>query len=402
LYKTDYLIIGAGIIGLAIAKAIRENYPNKEICIIDKEEELGFHASGRNSGVLHAGFYYNPNSLKAKFTRQGNQELKNFCEEKRLKINKCGKVVVVKNEKELDTLYELKRRGDKNGVELYLITEKELREYEPNAKTFKYALWSPNTAVINPLEVLIALKKELESQEVRFFFNTPYERAIKDENIVVTGDKTFKAKKIINCAGLYADKIARDFGFSQNYEIVPFKGLYIEYTGDDSFIRTNIYPVPDMKFPFLGVHFTVNIDGKIKIGPTAMPAFWRENYDGLEGFKFQESSEVTKRLILLFLRKQEIRRLAIEELKKYSKSSLIKEANNLVFSMPSSKYFKWGKPGIRAQLVDKRSLNLVQDFVIEGDNHSIHILNAVSPAFTASLPFTRYVVKEYIAKYREL
>jgi (S)-2-hydroxyglutarate dehydrogenase len=133
LYKTDFLIIGTGIIGLAIAKAIRENYPNKEICIIDKEEELGFHASGRNSGVLHAGFYYNPNSLKAKFTRQGNQELKNFCEEKRLKINKCGKVVVVKNEKELDTLYELKRRGDKNGVELYLITEKELREHEPKA-----------------------------------------------------------------------------------------------------------------------------------------------------------------------------------------------------------------------------------------------------------------------------
>jgi len=396
--KTDFLIIGAGIIGLAIAKALRELYSEKEICIIEKEESLGAHASGRNSGVLHAGFYYTPDSLKAKFTRQGNQELKEFCEEKGLRLNKCGKVVVAKNEKELETLFELKRRGDINGVELYIITEKELKDLEPNAKTYKYALLSPNTATVDPLEVLKALESELREKEVKFFFNSPYEKKLNDDLGIIAGGKIFKAEKIINCAGLYADKIAKDFGFSKDYELVPFKGVYLKYTGEDQFIKRNIYPVPDIRFPFLGVHFTIQVDGKIKIGPTAMPAFWRENYKKFERFNFKELVEVIKWDTLMFIKKAEFRRLAVEEIKKYKKSYMIEQAKMLVYNIPSAELFKWGKPGIRAQLIDKRNLTLVQDFVIEGDNYSVHILNAVSPAFTASFPFSRYVVKEYIAK----
>ncbi|WP_448583930.1 L-2-hydroxyglutarate oxidase [Thermocrinis sp.] len=394
--KADFLIIGAGIIGLAIAKVLRDAYPEREIFVIDKENDLGFHASGRNSGVLHAGFYYSPDSLKAKFTRQGNIELRKFCEEKGLRINECGKAVVAKSEEELETLFELKRRGERNGVELYLITEQELKDYEPNARTYKYALWSPNTAVVDPLEVLKALKKELEDKEVRFFFNTPFEKAIKEENTVFAGGRIFQSEKIINCSGLYADKVAKEFGFCKCYEIVPFKGVYIEYTGKEKFIRTNIYPVPDIRFPFLGVHFTLKVDGKIKIGPTAMPAFWRQNYNGFERFNFEEFSKIVATLMLMFLKKQEIRRLALEEFKKYSKAYLLEEAKKLVYSLPDPEHFKWGKPGIRAQLVDKKDLNLVQDFVVEGDDYSVHILNAVSPAFTASFPFARYVLENFI------
>jgi L-2-hydroxyglutarate oxidase LhgO len=396
--KTDFLIIGAGIIGLAIAKALREVYPEKEICIIEKETSLGAHASGRNSGVLHAGFYYTPDSLKAKFTRQGNQELKEFCEEKGLRLNKCGKIVVAKNERELEILFELKRRGDINGVELYIITEKELKDLEPNAKTYKYALLSPNTATVDPLEVLKALESELREKEVRFFFNSPYKKKLSDDLGVIAGGKIFKAEKIINCAGLYADKIAKDFGFSKDYELVPFKGIYLEYKGNDQFIKRNIYPVPDIRFPFLGVHFTVRVDGKIKIGPTAMPAFWRENYERFKRFNFEELIEIIKWDTLMFIKKAEFRRLAVEEMKKYSKSYLIEQAKMLVYNIPSADLFKWGKPGIRAQLIDKRSLTLIQDFVVEGNKYSVHILNAVSPAFTASFPFARYIVKEYIAK----
>jgi L-2-hydroxyglutarate oxidase LhgO len=396
--KTDFLIIGAGITGLAVAKALRETYPEKEICIVEKESNLGVHASGRNSGVLHAGFYYTPDSLKAKFTRQGNQELKEFCEEKNLKVNKCGKIVVAKNENELETLFDLKKRGDINGVELYLITEKELKDLEPNARTYKYALFSPNTATVNPQEVLKALESELKQKEVKFFFNSPYRERLSDDLGITAGDKVFKAEKIINCAGLYADKIAKDFGFSKHYELVPFKGVYLEYKGNDQFIKTNIYPVPDIRFPFLGVHFTVRVDGKIKVGPTAMPAFWRENYEEFNNFNFKELIETTKWDALMFIKKPEFRRLAIEEMKKYNKSYLVEQAKILTNTTPSTKLFKWGKPGIRAQLIDKRNLTLIQDFVIEGDKYSIHILNAVSPAFTASFPFARYVVKEYIAK----
>jgi L-2-hydroxyglutarate oxidase LhgO len=396
--KTDFLIIGTGIIGLAIAKALREVYPEKEICIIEKETSLGAHASGRNSGVLHAGFYYTPDSLKAKFTRQGNQELKEFCEEKGLRLNKCGKIVVAKNERELEILFELKRRGDINGVELYIITEKELKDLEPNAKTYKYALLSPNTATVDPLEVLKALESELREKEIRFFFNSLYRKKLSDDLGIIAGGKIFKAEKIINCAGLYADKIAKDFGFSKDYELVPFKGIYLEYKGNDQFIKRNIYPVPDIRFPFLGVHFTVRVDGKIKIGPTAMPAFWRENYERFKRFNFKELIEIIKWDTLMFIKKAEFRRLAIEEMKKYSKSYLIEQAKMLVYNIPSADLFKWGKPGIRAQLIDKRSLTLIQDFVLEGDKYSVHILNAVSPAFTASFPFARYIVKEYIAK----
>ena len=392
--KTDFLIIGAGIIGLCIAKNLVEVCPGKRICIIDKEQNVGCHASGRNSGVLHAGFYYYPDSLKAKFTRQGNEELTNYCLTRGLKINRCGKVVVAKSEEELESLFELKKRGERNKVEIYLITEKELREIEPNAKTYKYALWSPNTSTVSPLEILLSLLKELNEKEVKVFFNTPYKR--KTEDVVEAGDYIFQAEKIINAAGLYADKIAKDFGFSKNYVLIPFKGIYLEYKGSKLDIKRNIYPVPNLKNPFLGVHFTIKVDGTIKIGPTATPCFWRENYKGLSGFNISELLEILKFDIKLFIKNENFRKIAFDEIKKYLKTYMLKEASKLVKDFDFEGFTHWGTPGIRAQLIDIRNLQLVHDFVVEGDERSIHILNAISPAFTASLPFTRFVVQEYI------
>ncbi|MBO8143853.1 MAG: L-2-hydroxyglutarate oxidase [Thermodesulfobacterium sp.] len=395
--KTDFLIIGAGIIGLCLAKNLVEVCPDKRICVIDKEQNVGCHASGRNSGVLHAGFYYYPDSLKAKFTRQGNEELTNYCLTRGLKINRCGKVVVAKSEEELENLFELKKRGERNKVEIYLITEKELKEIEPNAKTYKYALWSPNTSTVNPLEILLSLLKELNEKEVKVFFNTPYKRKT-EENVVEAGDYIFQAEKIINAAGLYADKIAKDFGFSKNYVLIPFKGIYLEYKGSKLNIKRNIYPVPNLKNPFLGVHFTIKVDGTIKIGPTATPCFWRENYKGLSGFNISELLEILKFDIKLFIKNENFRKIAFDEIKKYLKSYMLKEASKLVKDFDSDGFTHWGTPGIRAQLIDIRNLQLVHDFVVEGDERSTHILNAISPAFTASLPFTRFVVQEYVLK----
>jgi len=395
--KTDFLIIGAGIIGLCLAKNLTEIYSDKKICIIEKEKTVGCHASGRNSGVLHAGFYYYPNSLKAKFTKQGNEELTNYCLIRGLKINKCGKVVVAKSEEELESLFELKKRGERNKVEIYLITEKELKEIEPNAKTYKYALWSPNTSTVNPSEILLSLLKELKEKEVKVFFNTPYKRKI-EENVVEAGNYIFQGEKIINAAGLYADKIAKDFGFSKNYVLIPFKGIYLEYAGSKLNIKRNIYPVPNLKNPFLGVHFTIKVDGTIKIGPTATPCFWRENYKGLSGFNISELLEILKFDMKLFIRNENFRKIVFDEVKKYLKSYMLKEASKLVKDFDLDGFIHWGTPGIRAQLIDIRNLQLVHDFVVEGDEKSIHILNAISPAFTASLPFTRFVVQEYILK----
>jgi len=392
---TDFLIIGAGIVGLTFALNLKKAYPNKKICLIDKEPDVGFHASGRNSGVLHAGFYYHPDSLKAKFTRLGNQELTEYCEKKGLRINKCGKVVVAKSEEELETLFELKRRGDANGVELYIVDEKELAEIEPNAKTCQYALWSPRTSVVDPIEVLKSLKRDLEDLGVEFYFSTPYKKRL-GKNSIKAGNFIFEYGKLINCAGLYADKIAKDFGLSENYVLVPFKGLYLEYTGKEKFISRNIYPVPNIKNPFLGVHFTIKVDGSIKIGPTATPCFWRENYNGLRNLKASELLEILKWNLLLFIKNPLFRRTGFQEIRKYIKRNLIEDASKLVKSFDKSKFNRWGKPGIRAQLVDVNSLQLVQDFVVESDEESIHILNAVSPAFTASFPFTRYIIESYM------
>lgn len=395
--QVDFLIVGAGIIGLTLAYNLRKHFPKEKILIIDKEKDIAFHSSGRNSGVLHAGFYYYPDSLKAKFTRDGNERLTKYCEEKGLKINKCGKVVVARNEKQLETLFELKRRGDTNGVELYIINEKELKEIEPNAKTYKNAIWSPNTAVVDPIEVLNTIKKDLLNMDVSIEFNTKYENII-DENTIQTKDRIIEFKKLINTAGLYADKIAKDFGLCNSYTILPFKGVYLYYTGNDKPVRTNVYPVPNIKNPFLGVHFTVKVDGGIKIGPTAMPAFWRENYEGLSNFDIEEFINIFKWDAILFFKSSLFRRTAMEEIRKYIKHNIISDANGLVDNVGDKSKYVWGKPGIRAQLLDIYSLQLVHDFVVETGKTSVHILNAVSPAFTASFPFTEYIVESYILK----
>ena len=395
----DYLIIGAGIIGLAIAKSLNEKYPNKKIVILEKEKDVGYHSSGRNSGVLHAGFYYTASSLKAKFTRDGCLEMTKFCEDNNLSINKCKKVVVANDESELESLEELYRRGVTNGVEVELIDEEKLNEMYPNIQTYKKALFSPNTATINPLEILEFLKKDLISKGIEFRFEEGYNTNLNNNEILTTKKNRLKAKKIINSAGLYADKIARDFGYSKNYTIIPFKGIYLKYTKKDKPITTNIYPVPNLKNPFLGVHYTVTVDNTIKIGPTAIPAFWRENYKGMKNFKVDEFLEIIKYELKLFIKNSfGFRDLAIEEMKKYYKPYFVSLATKMVKQIDTDGFNEWSKPGIRAQLLDTNTLELLQDFVVEGDKNSIHILNAVSPAFTSSFPFARWVVEKYIEK----
>jgi len=397
--QSDYLIIGAGIIGLAIARELRSRYPKASITIIDKEPDVAYHSSGRNSGVLHAGFYYSADSLKAKFTRDGNFAMKEFCRQKGLKLNECKKVVVAKDESELEPLYELDRRGKRNGVDVKIITEAEMKEIDPNAKTFKFALYSPSTATVDPTELNKAVRDELLDQGVKFMFGEGYKRKVDGNTIETSGGKRLSANKVINTAGLYADKIARDFGFSQHYTIIPFKGIYLKYTKKDKPIKTNIYPVPNLKNPFLGVHYTITVDGTIKIGPTSIPAFWRENYKGMDNFKAGEMGNVLGWESRLFLSNAfGFRGLAFDEMKKYNKSYFVNLATSMVHQIDKSGFTEWSKPGIRAQLLNTKTLELVMDFVVEGDGTTIHVLNAVSPAFTCSFPFAKWVVENYIDK----
>ena len=372
------LVVGAGIIGMTMAWEWKNKNPNDEIVIIDKEAHEAFHASGKNSGVLHAGFYYSSDSLKAKLTAEGNRLMKEFCYSNNIPLNETGKLVVAKNEYEVQTLHELAKRSISNNAGAYLITEKDAKEIDPNAETYRYALYSPNTATVNPRVVCKVLKEKLESRGVKFIFNMPYVKYNERYDF------------LINAAGLYADKIAHQNGIGLEYTMLPFKGLYRKYLGDDK-IKTQIYPVPNIKNPFLGVHFTLMADNTIKIGPTAIPAFWRENYTCASRFNFKEMLEILSIEAKLFIKNSfGFRDLALYEMRYYYPQNLINEAKKLVHNLRGE--FKPMTPGIRAQLLNKKTNELVMDFLVKQKTNQIHILNAVSPAFTASFAFAKYVL----------
>lgn len=379
--KYDYLIVGSGIIGMTIAYELKQQDENLKLALIDKEDDVAKHASGRNSGVLHAGFYYSANSLKAKFTVDGNRLMKEFCASSNIQVKPTQKIVVAKDEKELEGIYELQKRAEVNGVETQIISEDEVAKIDPNIKTYKKALFSPNTASVDPKEVCFKLRDVLKEKGVDFFFNTSFE------------DCKLDYKYLINSAGAYADKIAKQFELAQNYTLLPFKGIYLKYMTNKTDIKTNIYPVPNLANPFLGVHYTITSDGSIKIGPTAIPAFWRENYDGFSNFSLKEMIEILYYEAKLFiLNSFNFRNLAIEEMKNYSSKIFIQKAKDMVKNIGSD--FKPIPAGIRAQLLNTKTNELVQDFVLEHGKNSTHVLNAVSPAFTCSFAFAKYVVDE--------
>jgi L-2-hydroxyglutarate oxidase LhgO len=386
----DFLVIGGGVIGLNIARTLRRRHPDSSITLLEKEPQCGLHASGRNSGVIHAGFYYSADSLKARFTREGNQRMLAYCDSRKIPVNRCGKLVVARNADDLPRLDELLRRGKVNGVPLDSITEDEARKIEPRVKTWQRAIFSPATATADPMRVISAMRDDAISEGVRIKQGVTYigRRA----SHVTTSEGDFSAGYLINAAGLYADQVALDFDFSQNYRILPFKGLYLYSDEPSGAFKTNIYPVPDLRNPFLGVHFTLVADGHAKIGPTAIPAFWREQYTALGNFKLSEFAQILWRdLGLIAFAGFDFKRLAFEELQKYSRSRMVSLASDLASDVKVENYRRWGKPGIRAQLMNITNRKLEMDFVIEGDDKSLHVLNAVSPAWTCSLPFSEYV-----------
>jgi L-2-hydroxyglutarate oxidase LhgO len=310
-----------------------------------------------------------------------------------LPLNECGKLVVAKNASELPALDELLARARANGVELHKISEHEAREIEPRAKTFRHALWSPNTATADPVRVLEAFRGDAVDQGIGFGYAEAFVRC--DGNRVWTSTASYDAGHVVNAAGLHADRVAHRFGFGRKYAILPFKGLYLKSSEPPGSFRTNIYPVPNLNNPFLGVHVTVTADGHHKIGPTAIPALWREQYKGIENFRVGEWFQTMGLGSQLMLRAGfDFRRLALEELRKYRRTHLVGLSQSLATGLESGTLRQWGPAGIRAQLLDLESKRLEMDFVFEGDAKSFHVLNAVSPGWTCSIPFTEHMVDE--------
>ena len=390
----DFGVIGAGIVGLAMANRIRQIHPNATITIFDKEAAVGEHASGRNSGVLHAGFYYSPDSLKAALTRDGNKLLRDFCAEEEIAVKESGKVVVAQNSSEVAALQELHRRGKANGVVTELVTPEQLAELEPLAKTCEWALWSPNTAVANPLAVTQGLANKVVREGTTLKLGHEVLRTL--PNRIITSLGNYSVGHIINCAGLYADKIAKQFGYCDDYAMLPFKGLYWYGNWAPGTLQRHVYPVPDVRNPFLGVHLTVTIDGRAKIGPTAIPIFSRESYAGFGGLSPKEVLNIVG-IYPKFLssKHHDVLGLIKTEMPKYSQRHLVSQAKALVPSVDPKDFKLRGKPGIRAQLLDIKNKKLEMDFVVRGDESSTHVLNAVSPAWTSALAMANHVCKKF-------
>lgn len=394
----DVVIIGAGIMGLSIARSLNASHPMLKIVIVEKENQIGLHASGRNSGVLHAGFYYSPESLKAQFCRDGNYAMKKLAEKHKVDIRHVGKVVVARNEDELERMHFLFERGIANGVELEIFDDRGLHKYEPLAKTYKNFLWSPSTSIVDKVGILNALYSDLKIAGVNFLFNQKFIDS--DNKTAATENHRINYKHLINASGGGAISIAHRMGFGLNYEMIPFLGVYRGTEIHNLPISRLVYPVPHLTNPFLGTHFTITTDGFVKIGPTAQPVIFSEQYKVMDGWNLKELIDSPKAIWSYFRHNvKNVCSLIKTEFPQLFESPLVDESSKLV---PSSKNVEiWDrKPsGIRAQLLKSDTRVLEQDFVVEGDSTSTHLLNIVSPGWTSSIPFADWVVKNYVSEH---
>lgn len=387
--RVDLLVIGAGVVGLSAARAFQRRHTGARVVVLDKEPQLSAHASGRNSGVLHAGFYYASDSLKARFCREGNLGWRAFCAEHGVDVRACGKLVVASDEAELPALEALYRRGLGNGVRLEMLSEAQAREIEPRVKTRQRALYSPDTAVLDPRAAMAALARDSERLGVEIRLGEAARS--REGGAVQTTVGRYLPARLLNCAGLHADRVARAFGAGEGYRLVPFRGSYLRSGPGAPALRTCIYPVPDPEMPFLGVHLTVRPDGGLKVGPTAMPARWREDYGGLSGISARDIAEQIAAQASLLSRSPSFRRHARREIALLSRAQLVRAASLLADGLSVEHFPERLAPGIRAQLVRRDTSELVSDFVIEAAGSSLHVLNAVSPALTCALPFAEHI-----------
>lgn len=391
----DFVVVGAGIVGLTCARELARRKMGK-ILVLEKEPKVGMHASGRNSGVVHAGIYYASDSLKAKFCVDGHRLLTEYVEENKLPILKCGKVIVATRQENVTTLDTLWGRAAKNNVKVQKLSLQDLKEIEPEAKSYGWAIWSPHTSVIDSKAVLHRLEEELKSMGVTIAHNEEVRKIDIHDRTVTTSQNSFGYGFLINAAGVHADKIAAPYEVGLNYRILPFKGLYWKAApGFTAKIKGLIYPAPDIRMPFLGVHITKTIKGEVTFGPTAIPAFGRENYSFFGGMDLLETPKIAAHLLSLLIRNpSNFRSYVRDELGRYVPSRFYAECKTLVNHMERSDIGEFYKVGIRPQLMDLDKKQLEMDFIIRSGKNSIHILNAISPAFTCAMAFAPFVVDQ--------
>ncbi|MFZ5806953.1 MAG: L-2-hydroxyglutarate oxidase [Verrucomicrobiota bacterium] len=389
-------IIGGGIVGLATALQLLRRHPDCALTLWEKEKEVAQHQSTHNSGVLHAGLYYKPGSAKARLAVRGIRMMKEFCQQHNVPYEICGKLVVACSEDELPRLQTLHERGVANGLQgLERLTREQIKEIEPHAAGIA-AVRVPEEGIVDYAAVCKAMEKEIARLGGKIFKNARVQKTTKMQNTwrVQTSTGEFESSFLINCAGLHCDRVCQLTGEKRDVRIVPFRGEYYKLTGDSSkLVKNLIYPVPDAKFPFLGVHFTRLIHGGIEAGPNAVLAFAREGYKKTDINLLDLFDALSFPGLWRFLA-QHPRMCAEELLRAFSKKLFCKSLQRLVPDVQESDLATGGS-GVRAQAMSFDG-TLVQDFHIIQKNNCLHVLNAPSPAATASLAIGEEIVQKIV------
>src|SRR5438309_73043 len=376
----DIAIIGGGIIGLATARALGERAPRARLVILEKEAKLATHQTGNNSGVIHSGIYYKPGSYKAKLCVEGKGLMLDFCSKHGIRVDHVGKVIVATEQAELPRLQTLYERGVANGVPVEMIDPGQLREIEPHANALR-AIRSPSTAIVDYKEVCAAMTRELTARGVTIETGARV-TAIKRRAVVRT-------TRIVNCAGLYSDVVARMAGARVDVRIIPFRGEYYMIRPErQDIVRGLIYPVPDPEFPFLGVHLTRTVHGEVEAGPNAVLAFAREGYTFGRVSPGELAGTLTYSGFWNMARKY-WRMGSYEMYRSLSKGAFVQALQRLVPALRSEDVTRGGA-GVRAQAVNPDG-TMVDDFRIIAEADAVHVLNAPSPGATASIAIGRHI-----------
>ncbi|HHC80290.1 MAG TPA: L-2-hydroxyglutarate oxidase [Flavobacteriia bacterium] len=397
--KYDVVIVGGGIVGLATAYKLQLKFPHKSIAVLEKENDIGKHQTGRNSGVIHSGIYYTPNSYKAKNCKEGREQLVTFAKRNGINFDICGKIIVATTNEELSILEGIYQRGLENKTEgIRYLNAEEIKKKEPFIEGIK-AIWVPTAGIIDYVQVINKFAELIHKENANSGLITSCKviRIVGDDTAnkkVVTSNGTFSAAKIIFCTGLQSDRNATKDNIKLDMQIVGFRGDYYELKTEATHkIKNLVYPVPDVNFPFLGVHFTRMVNGSIECGPNAVFSFKREGY-ATTSFSLKDTFQALsfKGTWKLFGRHW---RKGIDEYKRaFSKRLFVKELQKMMPSITVDEV-KPARAGVRAQAIDTNGA-LVDDFKIVAHQGTIHVLNAPSPAATACLAIADEIVRQVL------
>ncbi len=393
----DVIIIGAGLVGLGTANALQEQHPHLRLLILDKENGVAAHQSGHNSNVVHSGIYYTPGSLKAQLAKQGNRTIYQFCQQHGLYYDRCGKVIVATQRKELPLLENIYQRGLKNGLEVTSLSQDQLNAREPYVNGLE-AILVPDAGIVNYPEIAAKLAEIIQTRGGDIHYQQQVQRIREHhDHVAITTQRTsYQAKWLVNCAGLHSDRIAKLAGYETGMKIVPFRGEYYVLNSSKNYLVNHlIYPVPNPDFPFLGVHFTRMHNGKRDVGPNAVLAFKREGYRKTD-FNPRDLAEVLTYKGFWKIATRYFCEGMAEMRRSFSRQLFTENARQLIPDLQPEDITS-GPAGVRAQALTNEG-KLVDDFHFVKGRRSLHVCNAPSPAATASIEIGREIIRRYFAE----